>query len=113
PGGHVPPARRAALPAADRTHVPGVLREPRLARRAMDRTGDRTRQPRDRLPPGGGRHVLVPPLPGQPAVALARLGRLRLAGRTTVPARQRAAPDARVRRPTIRWIRTAHVGSGG
>ena len=46
------PARRAAVPAARRAEVARLLREPRLARRALARAGARARQPRDREPPG-------------------------------------------------------------
>ena len=84
-GATLPPARRAAVSAARRSDLARLLREPRLAGRALARARPRARQPRHRGPPAG-RDVRLPPLPRQPGEPLARLRRLRVACRARLPA---------------------------
>ena len=97
---HVHPARRPALPVADRSRVSRLLRKPRLARRALARPRARARQPRHRRSPRC--HVQLPSLPWKPGEPLARRGRIRLARRAALPQGQRAAAHARVRRRAVR-----------
>ena len=104
-GCDVHPARRAAVPAPARSRLARVLREPRLAGRALAGARARARQPRHRG--SSRRHVRLPPLPREPGEPLARRGRLRLAGRAALPARQGRAPAARVRRRALRGVRAA------
>src|SRR5919106_910138 len=107
----VPAAGRSSLPPPPRSGLPGLLREPGVAGRALARPGSRARQHghgRTR-----GRYVGVPPLPRQPGQPLARRGRLRLARRPGLPARARGAAPARVRRRPLGRLRAAGRRSGG
>ena len=85
----VHPARCAALPLASRPDLPGLLREPRLAGRPLARARPRARQPG--LRQARGRDLRHASVSREPGVEMARRGRLRLAGRAAVRARERAS----------------------
>ena len=111
PRGDLRPARRASVSAPRRSDVARLLREPRLARRAVARPRARARQPRHRDHPGVtfGFHLCR----GNQAQPLARLGRLRLARRAHLPAHRRRAPAARVRRRALGRLRAARPRARG
>ena len=108
-GRDLPPAGRAALPAADRPGDPRVLRVAGLERRALAGARDRDGQRGDRR--GARRHLRLPSLPWQPAQPLACLRRLRPDRLDRVPQGRRRPPAAGVRRRALGWLRATGRGA--
>src|SRR3954467_11536697 len=111
---HYPPlvaptwrAFRAALPPARRPDVARLLRAARLAARALALLRHRARQRGHRR--RSRRDVRLPPVPRQPGLALARVGRLGRDRRADLQGRPRRPAAARVRRRALRRLRPARA----